>query len=150
MYAVIETGGKQYRVSEGDVFYVEKVEGAKQDSVVFDRVLLVGGEGADLQLGAPVIEGAKVACEVIEQFRGKKIIVFKVKRRKKYRRRQGHRQSYTRLRVVEISLDGQFKKASATSKPAKIEAPQVAPDEAVGFAWWRPECDKTMYVVVSR
>lgn len=107
MYAVIQTGGKQYRVKEGDILYVEKLPGERSEKVVFDKVLLIGGaEAQDAQLGAPYLPKAKVACEIMEQFRGKKIVVYKFKRRKKYRRRQGHRQYYTRLRVTQIAPNG--------------------------------------------
>ncbi|HAA58459.1 MAG TPA: 50S ribosomal protein L21 [Myxococcales bacterium] len=122
MYAVIETGGKQYRVKEGDVLYVEKLPGEKNSQIVIDRVLLINSEDG-LQVGAPVLEKAVVACEVLEQFRGKKILVYKFKRRQKQRKRQGHRQHYTRLRVVEIAADGKLTGKKA-SKPAKA---------AVGF-----------------
>ena len=121
MYAIIKTGGKQYRVKEGDIFFVEKLPGEKGEQVVLDQVLLVSGDEGELQVGAPVLENAKVACEVLEQFKGKKIIVYKFKRRKKYRRKQGHRQNYTRLRVVEIAADGQFKGKTSTAAAANNE-----------------------------
>ena len=105
MYAVIQTGGKQYRVKEGDMFFVEKLPGEKNQKIVFDNILMVNGDSG-LQIGTPTLQTARVACEVVEQFRAKKILVFKVKRRKKYRNRQGHRQYYTRLRVVQIAADG--------------------------------------------
>lgn len=108
MYAVIQTGGKQYRVKEGDLFFVEKLPAEKNQKIVFDNVLMVSGDSGT-QIGTPTLEAARVACEVVEQFRAKKILVFKVKRRKKYRNRQGHRQYYTRLRVVDIAPDGQLK-----------------------------------------
>ncbi len=107
MYAVIETGGKQYRVKEGDVFFVEKLPGEEKDLVIFDQVLLISSENGEKPLiGSPYVENAKVACEIVEQFRGKKILVFKFKRRKNYRKRQGHRQYYTRLKVLQIAPDG--------------------------------------------
>ena len=107
MYAVIETGGKQYRVKEGDIFFVEKLPGEEKEVVIFDQVLLISSEnGEDPRVGSPYVEGAKVACEIVEQFRGKKILVFKFKRRKNYRKRQGHRQYYTRLKVLQIAPDG--------------------------------------------
>jgi large subunit ribosomal protein L21 len=112
MYAVIQTGGKQYRIKEGDLFFVEKLPAEKKATVVFDKVLMVSGDqGA--QIGTPVLESARVACEVVEQFRAKKILVFKFKRRKKYRRRKGHRQYHTRLRVLEIAPDGNLTKSAA-------------------------------------
>jgi large subunit ribosomal protein L21 len=133
MYAVIQTGGKQYRIKEGDVFFVEKLSGETNHHIIFDRVLLISNNGSELQVGTPYIENAKVACEIVEQFRGKKILVYKFKRRKKYRRRQGHRQYHTRLRVLEIAPDGQIvgKRPSTeyTVIPDKIsEIIQTAPD----------------------
>jgi large subunit ribosomal protein L21 len=101
MYAVIETGGKQYRVNEGDVIKVEKLPEDVGAKVSFDRILLVG-EGEDVKVGTPVVSGAKVTGEVVEQDRGKKIIVFKMKRRKNYRRKQGHRQDYTGVLISKI------------------------------------------------
>lgn len=118
MYAVIETGGKQYRVEEGDVFYVEKLAGEKSEQIVIDQVLMLGGEN-DLQIGRPLVSGAKVACEIIEQFRAKKILVYKFKRRKKYRRTQGHRQYHTRLRVLEIAADGKITGKKPVAKKAE-------------------------------
>jgi large subunit ribosomal protein L21 len=102
MHAVVQTGGKQYRVKEGDVFYVEKLAGEKASQIVLDKVLLISKDGSDPKVGAPFIDGAQVSCEIVEQFRAKKILVYKFKRRKKHRKRQGHRQHHTRLRVVEI------------------------------------------------
>ena len=101
MYAVIATGGKQYRVSEGDELRVEKLAGAAGDKVVFDDVLMLGA-GADSKVGAPVLEGASVEAEITEQGRARKLIVFKFKQRKKYRRKQGHRQAFTQLRITKI------------------------------------------------
>jgi large subunit ribosomal protein L21 len=102
MYAVIETGGKQYRVNQGDVIKVEKLGAEVGQKVDFDRVLLVG-EGAEVKVGNPVVEGASVSGTVVEQDRHRKIIVFKMKRRKNYRRKQGHRQDYTGVLIDKIS-----------------------------------------------
>ncbi len=124
MYAVIQTGGKQYRVKEGDIFYVEKLPAEKNSEIIFDQVLLVSDENG-VEIGTPILENARVACEVLQQFRGKKILVYKVKRRKKYRKRKGHRQYYTRLRVLEIAADGHL-----TGKKA---AAKVQSQEPVGF-----------------
>jgi len=124
MYAVIETGGKQYRVKEGDIFFVEKLPGEKKSQVIFDQILLIGQEDSEAQIGAPVLSDARVACEVIEQFRSKKILVYKFKRRKKFRRRQGHRQNYTRLRVVEIAPNGKL--TGKSSAPVSFENEAVA------------------------
>ncbi len=118
MYAVIRTGGKQYRVAPDDVLDIEKIPGEAGDTVEFGEVLLVGGDG-EPQLGAPLIAGATVAAEVVEQHRGEKIIIFKKKRRQNYRRKNGHRQSLTLIRVTEILTEGaKPKKASAKAKPA--------------------------------
>ena len=101
MYAVIKTGGKQYRVSEGDRLRVEKIAGEKGDSIDFGEVLMLGGD--KVSIGAPLVSGAKVSAEIIGQGLGKKIVVFKMKRRKRYRRKNGHRQPFTELRIKGIS-----------------------------------------------
>lgn len=101
MYAVIAAGGKQYRVQQGDVLRMEKIAGNVGDSVSFDKVLLVS-DGQNLTVGRPVVEQASVQARIIEQDRSKKIIVFKYKRRKGYRRKQGHRQDYTAVRIDNI------------------------------------------------
>ncbi len=102
MYAVLETGGKQYRVKEGDVINVEKINAEIGSEVVLDKVLLVKKD-ENLKVGTPYLD-AKVICEVLDQFKGEKIIVFKYKRRKGYRRKKGHRQLYTKLKVKTIEL----------------------------------------------
>jgi large subunit ribosomal protein L21 len=135
MFAVIKTGGKQYKVAPNDILKIEKIEGQPGDTIELDAVLAVGGE-AGVTLGAPLVEGAMVAAEVIEQGRADKIIVFKKKRRKNHRRRNGHRQHETVLRVTEILTDGKkpSKKASkakpAETKPAETEAAPAAEAEA--------------------
>ena len=101
MYAIIQTGGKQYRVAPGDVLRVERLGGERGDEVVLDQVLLVA-DGANVQVGAPLVEGASVRGEIMRQGKAKKILVFKKKRRKNYRRKQGHRQLFTALQVKEI------------------------------------------------
>jgi large subunit ribosomal protein L21 len=105
MFAVIETGGKQYRVEKGGVLDVELVAGAEQagDRVSFDRVLLIYGEGGT-RVGNPVIPGARVDATLVDSVRGPKVRIFKHKRRKGYKRRAGHRQDYARVRVEEIVL----------------------------------------------
>ncbi|MDD2586551.1 MAG: 50S ribosomal protein L21 [Syntrophomonadaceae bacterium] len=102
MYAVIKTGGKQYKVSEGIILKVEKLKAEAGDKLVLDQVLLVNDENGNVKVGDPVVDGAKVTVEVLEQGRGKKIIVYKYKKRKNYRRKQGHRQSYTKIKVEKI------------------------------------------------
>lgn len=100
-YAIIETGGKQYRVSVGDRLAVEKLDAEPGSEIVFDRVLLISNAGS-ATVGAPLVSGATVAATVEEQFRGEKIIVFKYKAKKRYRRRTGHRQSLTRVAITGI------------------------------------------------
>ncbi|MGC6416627.1 MAG: 50S ribosomal protein L21 [Bradymonadia bacterium] len=101
MYAIIKTGGKQYRVSPGQTLRVEKLEGAVGDAVELNEVLLVGG-GDGVQIGTPQVSGAAVNAEIVEQGRAKKVIVFKKKRRKGYHKKQGHRQYFTALRIKDI------------------------------------------------
>ena len=101
MYAVVRTGGKQVRVSPGQAVRVEKLSGEVGDAVSFDEVLLVGGEGTT-QVGSPLVDGAQVKGKITAQARAKKITVFKMKRRKGYRVKQGHRQSYTEVHVESI------------------------------------------------
>ncbi len=101
MYAIIMSGGKQYKVSEGDVLDVESLSVNAGDTVELDQVLLVGGED-DITVGKPLVEGAKVTATVKEHGRGKKIIVYK--HRKNYKRKQGHRQNYTRLQIEKIEM----------------------------------------------
>jgi large subunit ribosomal protein L21 len=100
MYAVIRTGGKQYRVSQGDRLRVERLPGQVGDSLEFDQVLMIGGD--TVTVGKPLVSGAKVAAQIVAQDRAKKIIVYKFRRRKNYRRKQGHRQAYTEVRVTGI------------------------------------------------
>ena len=116
MYAVIETGGKQYRVQEGDVVTIEKLNVEAGDKVTFDKVLVLAEEG-NLKVGAPYVEGAAVTGEVVENGKGKKVIIFKYKAKKDYRKKQGHRQPYTMVKIE--SLGGAAPKAA----PVKEEAP---------------------------
>ncbi|MBA4537192.1 50S ribosomal protein L21 [Bacillus aquiflavi] len=101
MYAIIETGGKQVKVEEGQTIYVEKLNVAEGETVTFDKVLFVGGE--DVKVGSPVVEGATVTAKVEKQGRQKKIVVFKYKPKKNYRRKQGHRQPYTKVVIEKIN-----------------------------------------------
>lgn len=101
MFAIIQTGGKQYRVSPGDVLRVERLPGERGDEVVLEQVLLVA-DGDAIQVGQPLVAGARVVSEILRQGKAKKIIVFKKKRRKKYRRKQGHRQLFTALEIKDI------------------------------------------------
>jgi large subunit ribosomal protein L21 len=100
MYAVIRTGGKQYRVAAGDKVRVEKLPGNVGDAVTLDQVLLLGGDA--LKLGKPLVSGAKVEAKIVEQGLGKKLVVFKFRRRKNYRRKTGHRQPFTALEITNI------------------------------------------------
>ncbi len=101
MYAIIETGGKQYRVQEGDVLKIEKLEATEGDTVEVNQVLAVSKDG-NLTVGTPVVEGAKAILKVVAHGKGKKIVVFKYKPKKGYRNKQGHRQPYTQVRVEKI------------------------------------------------
>lgn len=101
MYAVLKTGGKQYKVSEGDVIFVEKLEADVDSTIELTEVLAVANDDG-LNVGSPLVEGAKVVCKVLAQDKAKKIIVFKYKAKKDYRRKQGHRQPYTKLQIEQI------------------------------------------------
>jgi large subunit ribosomal protein L21 len=114
MFAVIKTGGKQYRVVAEDVIKIDKIAGSPGEIVQLPEVLLVGGD--DVTLGAPTVVGASVAAEVLQQARGPKIIAFKKRRRKNSRRKRGHRQEFTLLRVTEILTDGAKPGARAKSQ----------------------------------
>lgn len=103
MYAIIKTGGKQYKVSEGDLVRVEKLPYEIGETVEFDEVLLVGGD-SDVKVGAPTVENAKVSATIEDQAKDKKIVVFKYKPKKMYRKKQGHRQPYTLVKINGISL----------------------------------------------
>ena len=124
MYAVIKTGGKQYRVKPDDVLEIERLPGEAGDILEFDQVLMLSGE-AGFEIGTPVVAGAIVAAELVEQTRGDKIKVFKKKRRKHYRRTMGHRQDLSQIRITEILTGGAKPSKKAAAKktaPAKSEA----------------------------
>jgi len=125
MFAVFKTGGKQYRVAAEDVLKVGKVKGEPGEIVEFGEVLVVGGDS--VSLGAPTVAGATVAAEVLQQARGPKIIAFKKRRRKNSRRKIGHRQEFTLLRITEILTDG--KKPSKQAQPRPRRAPAAAASE---------------------
>lgn len=101
MYAVIKTGGKQYRVQQGDVIFVEKLNAQADEAVTFDEVLLVG-DADQSKVGTPVVKGAKVEGKVLSQVKGKKIVVYKYKAKKNERKKQGHRQPYTKVEITAI------------------------------------------------
>jgi large subunit ribosomal protein L21 len=130
MFAVIRTGGKQYRVAAEDVIKVEKVKGDPGEIVQFGEVLVVGGD--DVTLGVPTIAGASVAAEVLEQGRGAKVIAFKKRRRKNSRRKRGHRQEFTLLRVTEILTDGAKPTVTARPKPERKPKPAVSDTDEDG------------------
>lgn len=102
MYAIIVTGGKQYKVSEGDTLFVEKMDVEEGSAVTFDNVLMVG-EGDDVKVGAPTVEGASVEANVVKNGKAKKIYVFKMKRKKNERKKKGHRQPYTKVEITKIN-----------------------------------------------
>jgi large subunit ribosomal protein L21 len=123
MFAVIKTGGKQYRVAADATFKVDKLAGEPGEIVTFSDVLVLGGEQP--KLGAPLVEGASVAAEIVEHGRGRKIIVFKKRRRHNSRRKNGHRQDFTLVRITEILTDGA--KPSKAARAKRAEAADVAP-----------------------
>lgn len=120
MYAVIETGGKQYRVQEGDVITVEKLKAEAGEKVTFDKVLAVN-DGKELKVGTPVVSGVTVSGTVVENGKGKKVIIFKYKAKKDYRKKQGHRQPYTMVKIDQLG---------GGAKPAKAAPKAEAPAEA--------------------
>ena len=118
MYAIIESCGKQYKVAEGDVVFFEKLDAEEGKKVTFDKVILVSEEGK-VQVGNPYVKGVKVEGKVVSHGKGKKIIVFKMKPKKNYRRKQGHRQPYTKVEITSIKTTA--KKAEAKTASAKAE-----------------------------
>ena len=124
MYAVIETGGKQYRVQEGDIVTIEKLNVEAGEKVIFDKVLVLG-EGAEIKVGAPTVEGAQVFGEVVENGKAKKVIIFKYKSKKDYRKKQGHRQPYTMVEITGVGADTPKKVA-----PKKVEAEAITEEAA--------------------
>ena len=121
MYAVIRTGGKQYRVVPGARLRVEKLDAEEGAKIEFDQVLLVG-EGTDVTVGKPLVEGGLVTAKVLSQGKGKKVTIIKFHRRKNYLRTKGHRQFYTEVEITDVSTKGGAKKVSA-KKPAAAKAP---------------------------
>jgi large subunit ribosomal protein L21 len=124
MFAVIKTGGKQYRVAPDEVISVDKVKRERGAIVEFGEVLLVGGD--QVQVGSPTVAGAAVAGEVVEQGRGPKVIAFKKRRRKNSRRKRGHRQEFTRVRITEILTEGRKPTPRQQAEPQAPEAPSAA------------------------
>ena len=146
MYAVIETGGKQYRVQEGDVITIEKLNAEVGETVTFDKVLVLG-EGKDVKVGTPYVDAA-VTGSVVENGKGQKVIIFKYKAKKDYRKKQGHRQPYTMVKIESLggaapkkAVKKEEPKAEAVAEPAKEEAKAVKKvsasmkkDELIAFA----------------
>lgn len=130
MYAVVTSGGKQYKVKEGETLRVEKISGKVGSPVTFDQVLMIS-DGTDVNIGQPVLADATVEGQIVEQGKAKKIIVFKYKRRKRYRRKQGHRQQYTDIKIVSIKAKGvkAGKKAAPEGDAKKPAAEKVKPVE---------------------
>ena len=136
MFAVIKTGGKQYRVAPDDVIEIERIAGEAGDEIAFDNVLMLDADG-NTTVGAPLVDGAKVMGTLVAQARGEKIIVFKKKRRKNYRRTNGHRQELSVVRITNITGPGAAKKASpkaATKKAAPKKAAAKTEDKATDTA----------------
>ena len=121
MFAVVKTGGKQYRVAPGDVVVVEKLLGDPGDKIKLDHVLMVGEDGQSPEIGSPLVGNNAVNCLILEQSRSAKILVFKKKRRKGYKRTKGHRQDHTVLRVLDINGKGMVKQKSKTETTNKTE-----------------------------
>ena len=129
MYAVVTTGGKQYRVEAGSELTIERLSADEGSSVTFDRVLMVG-DGDTITVGTPTVEGATVSGTILSESLGPKLVIFKFKQKVKYRRTAGHRQHFTRVRIDEISASGKTSKVEAPA-PAKAEAaPKAAPKKA--------------------
>jgi large subunit ribosomal protein L21 len=120
MFAVLKTGGKQYKVAKNDIIEIERLPGEAGETIVFDQILMVG-DGASATAGAPLIAGASVAGTLLEQAKGDKVIVFKKRRRHNYRRKRGHRQELSVVRIDEILTDG----ARPTAKPAGAAATEA-------------------------
>ncbi len=129
MYAVIRTGGKQYKVAKNDVIAVERLSGEAGDVIAIDEVLLLG-DGASTTVGSPLVGGACVAAEVLEQGKSDKVIVFKKKRRHNYRRKKGHRQDVTVLRVTDILTEGQRPEPGAKAAPRETAEAKPAAEKA--------------------
>jgi len=128
MFAVMKTGGKQYKVAADDVVKIERLEGEAGDTVSFENVLMVGGDDG-VTVGAPFVEGATVVGEVVDQGRGRKIIIFKKRRRQNSRRKNGHRQYFTSVRITDILVGGAKPKAAKKAAPKKDDAKADKPAE---------------------
>ena len=141
MYAVIKTGGKQYKVAANDKILIEKLEGVSGDQIIFTDVFMVAN-GASIDIGAPIVAGATVVGEIEKQARGPRLIIFKKRRRKHYRRRNGHRQDLTAVTITEILTGGAKptgKKAEVKVAPAKVEAAASVEGEVAPKAAAKPK-----------
>ncbi len=125
MYAIIETGGKQYKVEEGEIIFIEKLQGEEGDTVTFDKVLAISDEDK-LNIGTPLLDGATVIGNIVKHGKDKKIIVFKYKPKKGYRRKQGHRQPYTKVEIESINETAAKAKKKAAKKAEESEAMEAA------------------------
>ena len=129
MFAVIKTGGKQYRVAAQDTITVAKLTGEPGQSVTFDQVLMLSNDNG-VEVGAPLVSGVTVTATVVEHTRGEKVIAFKKRRRQNSRRKRGHRQDYTVVRIAEILAGGEKPKAASKAKSTQAAAPEAAPADA--------------------
>jgi large subunit ribosomal protein L21 len=127
MYAVIVSGGKQHRVTEGEVLKLEKIEASTGDNVDFDKVLMVG-EGADVEVGTPYVKSGKVTAEVVSHGRGKKVTIIKFNRRKHHKKQMGHRQWFTEVKITSISTGGKAA-PKAAAKAEKVTEKAAAPEK---------------------
>ena len=139
MYAVIETGGKQYRVQEGDVITVEKLKVEAGDKIEFDKVMVLS-DGKEIQVGAPYLAETKVFGSVVENGKAQKVIIFKYKSKKDYRKKQGHRQPYTMVEIT--SLTGEAKEPTKKAAVKTVDAAQAAPAAEKKTAAKKPAAEK--------
>lgn len=139
MFAVIKTGGKQYRVAADQTIQIEKLVGEAGDTVTFSDVLMLGGD--EPKIGAPMVEGASVLGEILDQKRGRKIIIFKKRRRQNSRRRNGHRQAFTLVRITDILADASQAKSERKPRAKKAEATKAKADPAATAAAETPAAE---------
>ena len=138
MYAIIETGGKQYKVQNGDQIRVEKLDAEIGSTVVFDKVL-AAGEGSDIKVGTPYLDGLTVEADVVESGKGDKVIIFKYKAKKDYRKKQGHRQPYTLAEITSVAgVKAEPKKAEAVEEPAEEAVEEAAVEEVAAETEEKP------------
>lgn len=143
MFAVIKTGGKQYTVAANDLLKIEKVSAEAGETVVFDEVLMVGSD-AETTIGAPTVEGASVAAEVVEQGRDRKIIIFKKRRRQNSRRRNGHRQAFTTVKITDILTGGAKPAKKAAAKKAEAAPAAEGSDDLKKLQGLGPAIEKKL------